>query len=205
MVPYNIPLIFKQTFCHIMTTQSIQTVTVKQICAASHLSSRTFYNNFTDKYDLMHYSYYVLNEECWYEGGKPVSLSVAFDKTTEVIIRNQRMYKNFYSYVGQNDIRGFMLKKNRSDIVRLFHWNGYETYLKEKQVQQYITIMSLALAACLERWISYGENWYGDDLTFFSLLPEPYRDALLKNPADSKCWMKWSDGPDVNWPPKLFK
>lgn len=63
--------IFGNALLELLAGTAINYISVRQITEICGLSSRSFYNYFADKFDLMNYVYYCANESCWFENGKP--------------------------------------------------------------------------------------------------------------------------------------
>lgn len=62
----------------LLESNSFESISVGDIVGLSGLSSRTFYNHFRDKNELLAYLYRITVEPLWYTDGKRNSLETFF-------------------------------------------------------------------------------------------------------------------------------
>ncbi len=107
--------------------RSINDISVADIADNAGLSSRTFYNHFRDKYELLSFFYNDSVEKLWFKGGKRNSLKEFFLNVENYLCEgdNYRGYVNALTYYGQNDLRTEVENRGVKDLIRLLEWTGY--------------------------------------------------------------------------------
>ena len=212
MYSVDIKTIFANALMQLLLSKPISDIPVKEITEIAGLSYRTFYNYFKDKYDLMHFVYYHINEQCWFNNGVPCGL---IDSTTNFGLQtknNIKLFYNMFKYVGQNDIRIFMFRKTVSDIRKIFVWNGYGEMLCDRQSQGVVHMLSYTLYgqmehSCMNRVVSFQKNEYEPTvLDMLQYVPEPQKGILLSEPRESPVASKIRiyDPNHPSWPAELF-
>ena len=181
----------------------ISTTTIAAECG---LSRRTFYNYFEDKYDLMAFVYYINSEKLWYRNGRICTFTDAYTRHINNEHLSPAVLRNMFSYVGQNDVREFIIKKVGHDMRRMFYYNHRQEWLKEQDLQTAIEMLTYGMCAMFEHLMhGIGGNVpYADNI--IKGIPEKYRAALLQDPL--------AGGPRLDipvffletcaWPPKLY-
>ncbi len=188
----------------LLMEKPITDITVREIAGNCGLSTRTFYNYFADKFDLMCFYYYTLNEACWYKQGKPRSLASFYRKWITEGAPERRIALNMYAYVGQNDIREFVISKTFSDFYRLFLWAGHPELLKDPTTFDVIVLLVYGFTGTMECSIKSNKA-LTIDMELRSI-PEKQRSVLLTepNPAVSAVPIQGFHLSEVEWPPKLY-
>ncbi len=206
MYTTDIKIVFADALIQLLTTKPMQSISVRQIAEQCDLSSRSFYNYFEDKFDLMNFIYYHINESSWFQDGKPGSLIVGYSNWVVNSSKYVDVWRNMYKYVGQNDLREFVLKKTRSDLIRLFVWNGYRPLLDKSPSQAIIYLMTYGLSSLLEHSLNNPDIQGPDVQTLISCIPEPQRIALISDPGKSPAAadIRIYDPAKPIWPPKLY-
>ncbi len=212
MLNINVRTELAAALCDLLSTTPITEISVRQVTQSCGLSSRTLYNYFRDKYDLMHFIYYCANEKCWFENGKPCSFERAYNRWGSCETITPAIIWNMYQYVGQNDIREFILQKTMHDLKRVFYYSDMADCLKDPELQEALDLINYGMCGWLEHLIypKKEQALTSKSLTaraIFASVPEKYRIAFMLDPA--------ANGPrpdippfDINtceWPPKLYK
>lgn len=111
----------------LLESNSFESISVGDIVGLSGLSSRTFYNHFRDKNELLAYLYRITVEPLWYTDGKRNSLETFFTCCKDNFLYNGTLkgFGNALSYYGQNDLRSEIENKGVEDLVRLLKWNHF--------------------------------------------------------------------------------
>ena len=111
----------------LLESNSFESISVGDIVGLSGLSSRTFYNHFRDKNELLAYLYRITVEPLWYTDGKRNSLETFFTCCKDNFLYNGTLkgFGNALSYYGQNDLRSEIENKGVEDLVRLLNWNRF--------------------------------------------------------------------------------
>lgn len=111
----------------LLESNSFESISVGDIVGLSGLSSRTFYNHFRDKNELLAYLYRITVEPLWYTDGKRNSLETFFTCCKDNFLYNGTLkgFGNTLSYYGQNDLRSEIENKGVEDLVRLLKWNHF--------------------------------------------------------------------------------
>ncbi len=84
---------------------TIDKITVKDIAQNCNLSTRTFYNYFKDKYEIINSCYISLLEKYYYEHKADLTFHLWLLYTAEVICDHCSFFTNIFKYTGQNNAR----------------------------------------------------------------------------------------------------
>lgn len=191
----------------LLENQSLQNISVRQIAHNCNLSTRSFYNYFSDKYDLANFIYYAVSEIAWYHEGLPRNLEQAYDAFGQTTILSYSVWKNMFKYIGQNNIREFVLTKTSSDLCRLFLWNNCGHMLQERQTQEVIAFISHGLTNMLSQLICNADPLCTiSTQTLLACIPEAQRNVIT---ADLTASPLHPQIPIFNihkpiWPAKLY-
>ena len=206
MLNINVRLELAGAMLDLLHQTPITDLSVRQITNHCGLSSRTFYNHFRDKYDLMDFLYYISSEQCWFRNGKVCILSEAYARHLEYAQLPATVFRNMYRYVGQNDIRNFGLRKTRHDMKRMFYYNGAQDLLQNTDLLETIEMVSYGISGMFERRTYDSSAYVASPGVLISSFPEKYRWPLIKDPT--------SEGPRTDipvfnpatcaWPPELY-
>ncbi len=184
----------------------ITNISVNMITNECGLSRRTFYNHFSDKYDLMAFLYYCSSENCWFHRGRVCSFEVAYTRHLSSEHLPADVFYNMFQYVGQNDIRGFMLKKVGHDLRRMFYYNNMELMLKERQLRDSIQMLTYGIVAMYENRIRDENGYVPEAASVVNCIPDRYREALIRDPMENghqKDIIPF-DRVTCQWPPQLY-
>ncbi len=93
----------------LLYTTPLQNISTQQICDNCGYSTRTFYNNFKDKHEVVAYIYERMMQNCWYDNGEITDLYTAHVRwNTTAAKEYHKFFKNTLSYKGQNNIMDIM-------------------------------------------------------------------------------------------------
>lgn len=173
-----------QSLLELLDTEPIQNISVRAIADNCSVSTRTFYNHFFDKHDLVNYVYCTMNESCWFENGRKCSLE---EFLTNWAHQSSTTYRNFFintfTYHGQNDIRESIHKKGVRDLARLLEWTGYADVIDE-QVQSMLSFYMYGLISTFEEGLRLPEydfkKWSNQRGLIY--LPKPIYEYLSAEP-----------------------
>lgn len=190
----------------LLKKQPITDISIHQIVSECGLSRRTFYNHFTDKYDVMAFVYYVNSERLWYRNGKPCSFSDAYTRHVNYEQMSPDVFSNMYQYVGQNDIREFSIKKIGHDLRRMYYYCHKEDLLADRKLKEHITMVTYGLSAMYEHRIHDAKGYVPQADVVVNSFPREYREPLLYNPENDAPQAENAsfDPASCPWPPKLY-
>lgn len=118
---------FVLSLLELLENNCFNSISAGDVIKNSGLSSRTFYNHFCDKNDLLGYCYRVTVEPFWYSDGKKNSLETFFIRCQKHLAsgKHYKAFGNALSYYGQNDLRTEIENKGVHDLLRLLKWNNF--------------------------------------------------------------------------------
>ena len=94
-----------ESMTELMNKKPIQDISVKEVAENCRVSTRSFYNHFKDKYDLINTIYMGKEKELYSVGFGYSSVSRdSFISLFTYVAENQRFYDNACSYTGQNNL-----------------------------------------------------------------------------------------------------
>lgn len=105
----------------LLSKDNIELITVHDITSNCNVSQRTFYNYFSDKYDLANSVYLYLIEQYYNQAEKPLTLSDLLWLNAQCMYDNKWFFYNLIRYVGQNNFRHFIhepLKQKYLEVIR---------------------------------------------------------------------------------------
>ena len=205
MYYYDVKQVLARSLLTLLQEQPIQNISVRQITEQCDISSRTFYNYFSDKYDLMHYLYYSLNEECCFDGKQLVSYKESYITCGKMINQHWISFQRIFEYAGQNNIRPFVLKKTISNINRQFLWNGHKELTIDPEMRKFTYLIAHSTVSLLEYGISGHIDYTFSVDSVLAILPEPQKSALLEIPLPKNPYQIEIFNPrKPKWPPKLY-
>lgn len=175
------------SFLELLEDKSLQDISVADIYTNAGVSKRSFYNHFSDKFDLMGYAYRVLVEQQWYRDGRRCTLVEffnrcwTFDGDEPMMLR----FKNTMSYIGQNDLRSEIENQGVKDLKRLLEWNGYPGPY-DGELDNILLFFMCGISRMAER---HFENSRDTPITWLAeygakCLPSDIADYLLRDPNE---------------------
>lgn len=103
----------------LISLNSIEKVAVSDIARNCNVSTRTFYNHFQDKYDLINYAYIHMIEDYYNSYIDTIDFHSCLTYTAKCIYDNLIYFKNITKYSGQNNFKASVLDPLRSIYLRL--------------------------------------------------------------------------------------
>lgn len=163
----------------IFETTPFEKVTIQQIADKAHVSRKTFYNHFKDKYELMHlyYTHYVdVNVNAQFTGNNWRETEV---KVFEFIMDKGSFFRNVYYTAGQDSFWDF-LKRYSFDFIRNIRLhNTKKTDLDETEKDTILFLVEGSIALCKEV-VSGRSTLSPAEMTdlIYELVPDSYRRYL---------------------------
>ncbi|MBQ9327178.1 MAG: TetR/AcrR family transcriptional regulator C-terminal domain-containing protein [Solobacterium sp.] len=109
----------------LLSKDDIELITVHDITSNCNISPRTFYNYFSDKYELANSVYLYLIEQYYVTQNQPLTLHDLLMLNAQCMYDNRPFFRNLIQYVGQNNFRHFIhkpLKEKYLEVIRTtFH------------------------------------------------------------------------------------
>ena len=177
--------IIADTMLEMLETKPIDAITVSSIIKETEISSRTFYNNFRDKYDVCNYIYdRILDQHCWYANGKRCTLDVFFDNLTSTIItKYPYFFLNTTFYHGQNSLEEHIIDRGIRDLVDQLRYTGYEDLITRQSIAK-IDFFMRGCASLLHSSLIYRKryNELSSFVTQTEFLPKSLYEALTAEP-----------------------
>jgi AcrR family transcriptional regulator len=102
-----------------MRTQPVEEITVKQICAAAHLSRQSFYRCAKDKYDLVNRFFDRLLMESFHQMGQGDNIRDSLVKKFTFIQKEFVFFNNAFRTDAQNNLRDHDIQEIQHFYVRL--------------------------------------------------------------------------------------
>lgn len=94
----------------LLSKDDIELITVRDITSNCNISQRTFYNYFSDKYELANSVYIYLIEQYYAAAEKPHTLHDLLMLNAQCMYDNKQFFRNLIKYFGQNNFRQFIHK-----------------------------------------------------------------------------------------------
>lgn len=110
--------VIAQTVFELLHQKTISDITVTEIANEVGVSARTFYNCFTDKFDVCNYIYdELLKNRCWLKDGKRSTLNEFFDRLMDAIRGDYALFfQNTMCYTGQSSICEHIVSQGVEDL-----------------------------------------------------------------------------------------
>lgn len=195
----------KESLSQLLEKYPIGSISVIQIAIHCGVSTRTFYNYFTDKYDLMHFLYYYETENIWFTGGKLRACEEAFILLYRRWRKLYNQLSNCYSYVGQNDMRSFVVREIFSALYRLVICNREERLLQDSHNVEALYLMALAIQSAHEELLKRSRLITLHADVFCSIIPGHLYNAITKTPPTPYPEEVEIFNPEKpSWPPKFY-
>ena len=177
--------VIADTMLEMLETKPIESITVSSIIKETEISSRTFYNNFKDKYDVCNYIYdCILDRHCWYCDGKRCTLSAFFENLTQCITTKYLyFFLNTTFYHGQNSLEEHIITRGIHDLTDQLKYTGHED-LNTPQNRSKIDFFMRGCASLLHSSLVYNHNKLDLDpsVAQTEFLPRSLYEALTAEP-----------------------
>lgn len=124
----------QSSLLELLGKRPLQEITVKDISMNCGISTRTFYNNYSDRDSLVDAIYISMSESCWFEDGRLVPLRQYLRNWAECASGKYRsFFRHTFAYTGQNNIRRIIHDKGVKDMKRMSENSG----LDPAQIQEF--------------------------------------------------------------------
>ena len=175
------------SFLELLEDKSLQDISVADIYTNAGVSKRSFYNHFSDKYDLMGYTYRELVKLLWYKDGRRCTLVEFFNRCWSSDGEEPMMlrFKNTMSYIGQNDLRSEIENQGVKDLKRLLEWNGYPGSYDE-ELDNILLFFMCGISRIAERHFDNSREIPASWLAEYGVkcLPSDVAEYLLRDPNE---------------------
>lgn len=120
----------------LLRQETIEKITVEEVCEKSEISRRSFYRYFIDKYDVVSW---IVDREYYdhLEVTKEKSLWELYPSFLQYLFENREWIRNALPYQGQNSLREHLFRRNFPIICNDFEMDFPSEYWKEFTVRTY--------------------------------------------------------------------
>lgn len=178
--------VIADTMLEMLETKTIDNITVSSIIKETEISSRTFYNNFQDKYDVCNYIYdRILDKYCWYVDGKRCTLDAFFDNLlSDIVTRHLHFFLNTTFYHGQNSLEEHIIERGIRDLTDQLRYTGHEELITQETIEK-IDFYMRGCASLLHSSLVYRKTYdaLSTRVTNTEFLPGSLYEALTAEPV----------------------
>ncbi|MDR2108128.1 MAG: TetR/AcrR family transcriptional regulator [Coriobacteriales bacterium] len=143
---------FGRALKELLASRSIDEITVHEIVVHSGLSKSSFYNHFTDKYDLVTWMH--LEDVCSLPF-KMLEEEKSYREILDVLLQahkdNRLLSVNALRSRDYNSLKGYLYKLTLDFNLRYYELHGAD--LDDWETRELIAIQSKGCTACVIRWI----------------------------------------------------
>lgn len=111
--------LLRRSVIELVSTMPVEKITVNMICDNCGISQRTFYNYFSDKYELIASVYTNIHEKAYRSLGKDASMVQIIRLLVTSICEYSDFYINVVKYKGQNDLLTSIFQPLRDSMYSL--------------------------------------------------------------------------------------
>lgn len=174
--------IIAQTVLETLQKKNICEITVSEIVHEVGVSTRTFYNCFSDKFEVCNYIYDILLSSCcWTTNGRRSTLKEFFSNLMVAIAGDySSFFRNTMCYTGQNNITEHIIERGVEDLKDQLRYTGHEALITSANVTL-LQFYMRGLSSTLQFFISTTSNTEKEILLRHdktSFLPQSMYDAL---------------------------
>ena len=116
----------------LLSKKPIQKISVQEIAAHCHVSTRSFYNYFLDKQDIVNWIYLDKEKELFRNFNKGTSLHDSFLKLFSFVYDNMNIFLNIQTYTGQNNLSENIIEQAKKTMTAAIKANENITELDEE-------------------------------------------------------------------------
>lgn len=147
-------VILQKSLCNVLHHKNIDKITVKDIVNDCHLTRQTFYNHFSDIYDLVEYSASstakrVLDGRTTYDNWQ-----AGFYDIMILIKQNHRLAKNVYQSIYRDVMRKYIYKVIYGYIIVIVEKQSQDIRVDQSHKDFIAHFYSLAFVAIIFDWIN---------------------------------------------------
>ena len=147
--------LFAESIIELAEHQSLDKITITALSKNCGLSPRTFYDNFTDKYDLLNWIYLQKFDKAYGRLGIELTWSELIMELIEVMIERSEFYKNVITHV-ENDML-FLHEADRHGYTLLMDY-----IMKKNPVDSNPTELAFHVKMYLHAISSMAVKWFMD-------------------------------------------
>lgn len=120
----------------LLRQETIEKITVEEVCERSEISRRSFYRYFIDKFDVVSW---IVDREYYdhLEVTKEKSLWELYPSFLQYLFENREWIRNALPYQGQNSLREHLFRRTFPIICNDFEMDFPSEYWKEFTVRTY--------------------------------------------------------------------
>lgn len=149
--------VFVKSLLELSRKKNIEKITVQNILDHSGAARQTFYNHFTDKYDLINYVYHYNVKTIFREYYESMDLYDCIYQVYQLFVQNKQFYTQIFKMECQNNFKMYLF-----DNTKYFYINAIEKqHGKGKISPRLIYIIDYtcygATGICMD-WIMNGMN-----------------------------------------------
>ena len=103
----------------LLTLNSVEKITVKDICANCSISTRTFYKYYKDKYEIISNCFLSRFRDFFYLYKGQINMHNFMLDTANCVCDNQSFFRHVFQYKGQNNIRLSLVDPLLEQYIRI--------------------------------------------------------------------------------------
>lgn len=159
----TIPDYLAESAIELISRKDLDRVSVRDICDNCGVSTRSFYNYFKDKNDLVQWIYFKYLEDFYQKNKQDITFSSLMTETGDILWLHKGFFQNLIKYNGQNSFK-------ETCFAPLFSY--YRRIIEDKYGCQFTEKMSGELTFFVLGMIEYVSR------SFLSGNPQPVPEAI---------------------------
>lgn len=175
----NTKKLIEDAMFDLLTSNTIEDISVEMITQKSGVSRTTFYRYFKDKYDLMNYhfdNYFINNSDMKGDmGWREFSYEIL-----TYINDNRQYYKNAFKSPGQNSGTQYIYKYTIENVSRVYKVNSKRKKLSYEE-KSAIIFYSAGSLQIVKNWIINDDNHTPRQVSdiILDIMPQTLKEVLL--------------------------
>lgn len=153
IVPKNTKDILCESLRELAASQPFKAITVKQVCENCNVTTRTFYNYFRDKNDMIDWMYVKMVEDCTRRTGDIVNWPSSMSNLLNCIYNRIDFIKKVNAYQGQNSLFSIMYEHMQQKYIAYARLMEAPAVL-DKDVEFAIKFFNRGCCIQIDSWIS---------------------------------------------------
>ena len=152
----NIRQCLSDSIFDLLGKSTLDSLSVKQICANCSVSRRAFYNYYKDKYDLLNQSVRFRIRQCIHARNDRIDWYSSARNILDEFYKNPKVYKNAFSYIGQNNLEEYL---NDSFYESYMFWVDSVEEGDGEQKERFsfvVEFFTRGIAHSISKWVSSG-------------------------------------------------
>lgn len=147
-------VILQKSLCNVLHHKNIDKITVTDIVNDCHLTRQTFYNHFSDIYDLVEYSASSTAKRVLGGGATYDNWQTGFYDIMVLIKKNHRLAKHVYQSIYRDVMRKYIYKVIYGYIIVIVENQSKDMNVDQKHKNFIARFYSLAFIAIIFEWIN---------------------------------------------------